>query len=540
MGTVMGTVMDMDMASRKAIEMNGYAKYILPGLLAAGIAFSASQISSAEAEDGTGGAPKRAWTIEPRISLTETFTDHANVGQSNKESDLITQVSPGVRIKGDTARMKFNADYSLRGVMYANNGDENEIQHALNAFGTLEAVEDWLFVDVNGVVTQQLISAFGTQSPDDSSINANTTQTSNFRVSPYIKGKLGGFADYQARYSRSFAQASASSNYDTDIEDWSGSLRGDTALAKLGWSLDGSLQRYDYGNGRESESDRLRGFLTYRYDPQLSFSVNAGRESNDFGSAGSESYTSHGFGFNWRPTQRTDISFLREKRFFGSGHSFKFKHRMKRTAIQFSDSRDVSGLPDRLTAVGLGTYYDLFYDLLASSGLEDAERAALTESLLSQYGIPADAVVVGNFLTSQVTLQRRQELSLLLSGVRNTVTLAVRRSQSERLSSIPLLGDDFENYTEITQQGLSVNWSHRLTPLSTLGATVSYSKSSGTTTAAGEDDSTQKQLSVTYSTKLGTRTSASLSVRRSQFDSSAATANDYTENAVVGAISMQF
>lgn len=524
----------------------------LAGLVAAGLAAPAwaedgtASVGAAPAADtgtggdGAGGLPaKRAWIVKPSITLQETLTDHVNAGQDGSDGDLITRISPGVSVRSDTARVKFNLDYHLDALVYANNSDSNEIRHSLNTYtlGSFEAVENWLYVDLDGKIGQQYVSALGPQSPDQYGINDNLTQTYYFRISPYIKGKLGGFSDYQLRYDRAYTTSDSGQVSDTDTEMLSGMLSGDTPYAKLGWSIDGNLKRYSYSDGRDTESDSLRGMLIYNFDPQLNFRASVGRESNDFISLEKETYNTHGYGFDWRPTPRTDISAFREKRFFGYGHNISLKHRMKRIAVQFTDSRDTSALPNRLTAVGLGTIYDLLNSMLSSKFPDAAERAQATETLLAVWGIPPNTQVVGGFLTSQVTLQRRQELSVLLSGLRNTVTLSVNRTSNEGLSTLAGLGDDFDTYRNITQQGLAINWSHRLSPQSTLGISGTYTESTGRGTA-GEDDASTTQLTATYTAKLGARTNGSLSVRRSDFSGS--TSSDYTEHAVVGTLSMTF
>lgn len=511
----------------------------LAGLLLAGITVSAyaQSLTDLETDLDAGLALKRAWSIEPGISLTGAFTDNVRLSQSNKESDLITTISPNIRIKGDTSHVKVNADYSLNGLVYTNNSSKNQFQHALNANGTLEVVDNWLYLDANGVVTQQLISAFGTQSADNSSINANSTQTSNFLVSPYIKGYLRGLADYQLRYSRSWTQADSSSNYDMVTDQVTGVLKGDTTLAKLGWSIDASLSRYDYSDSRQSQDNRLRGFLTYRFDPQIMLSANLGKESNDFATPGNETYDTHGFGFDWRPTQRTVLAAALDKRFFGNGHTFKFSHRTPLGAIQFTDSRDVSVLPNQLTSVVIGNIYDLLSTQLASSIPNEVERDAFIRSYLVTNNIPLTTQVSGGFLASQASLKRRQELSYLLRGVRNVVTLAATSSNDERLSSAVIPGEDFGIYSSVAQKAVSANWSHSLNPLSSLGVNLTYTKNKGDKNG-GLDDSSLRKLTATYTTSLGARTTASLGFRHSEFSGSVA--EDYSENAVLGTLAMTF
>lgn len=75
----------------------------------------------------------------------------------------------------------------------ADPSQNNNTQNSLNAFGTLEAVENWLFIDASGNIYQQSISAFGAApiSPGvNTNVNSNITETSTYQVSPYIRGSF--------------------------------------------------------------------------------------------------------------------------------------------------------------------------------------------------------------------------------------------------------------------------------------------------------------------------------------------------------------
>jgi hypothetical protein len=61
------------------------------------------------------------WIVKPRITLTETMTDNASIGLApgERRRDLITEVTPGLRIEARTARLKGFFDYSARQQIYA-------------------------------------------------------------------------------------------------------------------------------------------------------------------------------------------------------------------------------------------------------------------------------------------------------------------------------------------------------------------------------------------------------------------------------------
>lgn len=501
-----------------------------PAIAAATAGAPAANAPTAEAEATT----KRAWSIVPRLTITETLTDNALLRNDNKRSDQITQLSPGIRIDGEGARLKAHFDYARNELYYANDSKGQSSQNSLNAFGTLEAIEKWLFVDFSGVIARQSISAFGTQSASNVSVNSNQTETSNFRIAPYIRGKLAGIADYQLGYSRSSMHSRATTAFDVDTEEWSARIGGSTAFSNLGWSLEANRQEVDYSTGRRTESDRLRAVISYELLPHLKLSAIGGREANNYASVTKESHNTGGYGVDWSPSERTQLSAFRERRFFGDGHNFTFNHRTPLSAWRFTDSRDVAVMPNQLTTVGLGTVYDLFYNQLSSQFPDPTERARAATALVELLGIPANTVVTSGFLSSSASVQRRRELSFALLGARNTLTFLASQSESQRLSAVTGINDAFSNTPLIRQRGLTVTLAHRLSGLSSLNVSGSHMRSSG---SSSTQDTTLRALNVMLSTKLGPRTSASLAGRHAVFDS---TATPYTENALIGTLTAQF
>lgn len=499
----------------------------------------------AYADDDLGGKQggKPAWFIEPRLTLKETFTDNGSLSQSGGggKADQITEISPGIRLQGRSARLKAYFDYSLSQIYYAQSSHADRTRNALTTTGTLEALENWLFVDFNGSISQQTISAFGTQSTSDASLNSNSTETTTYALSPYIQGRLGGGADYTMRYRWATTDTQSSRVSGNTVETWSANLRGDTGLASFGWALDATSSTADYSSGRRIEADRLYGTLIWRLDPQFRLRFTAGREADNYITLDKESRSTHGYGFDWSPTTRTSISAFRDKRAFGNGHSFSFNHRTPSSAWRFTDTRDIQ-LNSLAGTASLGTAYDLMYALTGSMVADPSDeglRALLTTALLSAYGISPTSVISSGFLANQAFMQRKRELAFTLLGSRNSLTFMASQSRRESLSvqSLELLADDFRLANVINQRVFSVNWSHRLTAESTVNAVASKTDTSGNSSAAGTLHTTQKTLTVNFSTRLGAKTTASLGLRRAEFDSES---NPYTENAVTGTLTTRF
>lgn len=488
--------------------------------------------------------------IKPRIKLGETWSDNVDVGrtQNRKTSGLITEISPGIRVEANTARLRAYLDYSLIGLYYTEPSGYSRTQNSLNSFGTLEAVSNFFYLDFSAVIAQQTISAFGTQTPTTSYSNNNSTETGTYRLSPYIRGRLGSDVNYLLRYNWSTTQASANNVSDIDLSEWSGQLTGGTAFKNLRWSLDGSQQTAQYSLGRKTEAERLYATATYQVIPQFRVSLSGGRESNNYASADQVSHNTSGYGFDWNPTERTQFSVFKERRFFGDGHRINFNHRFPLSTITYSDTRDVSVLPNQFSSVGAGTVYDLLYQTALTQLAKDPrytgnpallaqDAAAITNLQLWAYGIPANTQVTSSFLSSRATVQRRQQLSFAIQGARNTLIFMANRNDNQSILASQSVNDDYflNNTTGIRQTGFSVNLAHRLSEQSSLNVLLSRQNSDASGNSTLRTSTTLYQAN--FISKLGPKTSATVGVRRTEFESPS---NPYTENAVLGSITVMY
>jgi len=482
-----------------------------------------------------GAAPGRAWTVVPRLSLTETLSDNINLSSTNKESGFISQLTPGVRIDAQTARLKMYLDYALSGLSYSTGNTSNNAQNALNAFGTLEAIDNWLFLDFSGNISQQIINPFGVQSPNNSYNNRNLTETSTYRLSPYIRGQLGGSADYFLRYNGSVTNYQSGSLSDVSISQWLGQVRGNTRFQNLNWTIDGSQQNTDYSRGRDYEDGRLRGILTYRLFPEFRISGSGGWETNNYQSLDNEGQSTYGYGLDWTPTERTQVSGFQERRFFGNGHNVLISHRFPLSSIRYTDIRDVSLIPNQSSTVGLGTVYDQYFNQFATLIPDLAARAAYVNSLLNQSGIAPNAQAVSDYAAQRPRVQRIQQLTYVLFGARNSLTLVAARNENQALTVVGQNTAIAGEASNIVQQGVTLSFLHRLTPLTGLNLLGYRMKSQSGLTNALDTTTTTYQIGV--STSLGAKTGGSLNLRHTNFDSNT---SPYNESAVVASLSMFF
>jgi len=158
----------------------------------------------------------------------------------------------------------------------------------------------------------------------------------------------------------------------------------------------------------------------------------------------------------------------------------------------------------------------------------------LVNSFLQTNGISPSAPVIAGYLTSAVLLQRRQDASFALLGVRDTLTFLASRSNSRRLDTLTGATDDLLSSSVIIQQGLSVSYAHRLTPQTALNAIASQQRTIGSST---QPETNLRTISVNLTSRIGSQSTATFGARRSVFDSPSV---PYTESALTGSLTVQF
>ncbi|HWU84159.1 MAG TPA: TIGR03016 family PEP-CTERM system-associated outer membrane protein [Rhodocyclaceae bacterium] len=477
---------------------------------------------------------QRGWDFKPSIGIDLTQTDNVFLQAKDPSSDLIVKTSPGLLLQGQSARASAYVDLQLQQINYMNNGDRDRLQHAFNGTGKIEVLENWLYLDLSGRISRQATSVFAPPTSGSDSINNNVVEARSYRVSPYIKGRAFGAADYMLRFDNTQYSSKNGPMRDTTVQSVQGNLAGASPLMRLGWSLDGATQQVDYSSGAQNKTDSLRGNLTYTFDPQFRFTVIHGQESNDYVNFQQQTSNINGWGFEWAPNERTQLAWKQEHRYFGQGHDLRLTYRTPHTAWRISDSRDVAVLAPQTMTYSVGTYFELLDEQFKSAYPDDAERAAIVLAYLQSLNLSPDAQVIGGFMSSRASINRRREISFTWTGVRNVITMSAQESNRTALGTgadIPI--DDFSLSSTIRQRGINFNWAHKLTPNATLTFVGGRAQVTGNTSNLDTDRTT---YSLNLSRKLGVYTSATIGVRKSKVSGYL----DYDENAVIASLIAKF
>lgn len=470
------------------------------------------------------------WRIGSSASLVETWTNNVNyVANQNAVSDFATSVTGGLSINGQGARVKLNGTLSATALFYAKETQNNSFAPSVNLSGNIEAIEKFFYIDGSANVGQTFASPFGAQPANlvNASNNRYTQQTYN--LSPYILGHVPNtYITYKVRDDNIWTLAS---NYGNSSVDAPGTYFNqldatmDSPPAPYGWTAEYNRSHYAPSNRTDTLGaytiQVARGIAIYQYDPTLQVSLRGGYEKDEFPLTGSQGLI-YGAGMDWHPSDRTQANGYWEHRFFGASYSAQITHRLPRTAMSLSIVRGISTYPQNAITIPLGANVAAFLDAAFQTRIPDpAERALAVQQLIAQQNLPSELATPVNIFAANVLLQTSATASAVLVGLRNSLAFSLYYLKSTQITGTGAALPDFLQGAENnTQVGGGVSLSHKLSGLSNLAASVSYSRTTGNGTSGVFEAARSNNFYVSgsFNTQLGARTTASLSTNYSRFE----------------------
>lgn len=422
----------------------------------------------------THDAEAAKWAINPDIGLRETRTDNVFLGGTSKESDFITQITPGLRVQGAGPRFRANLRYAPSVLLYAHHPDQNRVANALNAFGTLEAVEKFFYVDATGNISQGFVSPLGPQPSDIISATTNRAEARTYSLSPYVRSQLGRALTYELRSRNTWTSTDAASLSNIHARQWSARVASPVSL--LGWALEYDQNRTSYTRLErpDYESKLGRARLFFQPNRELRLSASAGLEQNNYTVQQGRSYYIAGIGAVWKPGARTTVDLQYERRFFGPYRLARFDHRTRLTAWTLTYSRNASNYQQELLRLPPGDTAALLDAIFRARIPDPAARQAAVDEFLRVTGTPAFLANPLAFYTQQIFLQERLEGSMAILTRRSSVTFTAFGAQNTALSTgvAATLPDAFTPGSRIRLTGFGINASHQVTPFTTLAASA--------------------------------------------------------------------
>lgn len=488
------------------------------------------------ATGGDAGGPSggRGFYITPTLTATATLTNNVNLSDTNKKSDLILALSPGVQIGGQSGRVRGFLNYALTANFHARSDQSSSFDNSLAASVTAEAIQNWLFIDANASISQQFISPFGNQSPNAGLGNSNRTEVRTVSVSPHVRGQLAGQVNYVGRAFYSLTDSGTSLAADSTV--WGGQMgfSSSTRWARLGWGLDFSYREARFKDRRSDYEQLNVASLNYAITPELLVSARGNVETSNLVSIDDETHTGWGAGVRWKPSPRTNVLLDYDRRIFGDSHLYQIDYRTPRTVWAFISREGVS---TGQSSGGRGTStspFDLLFAQFAQIEPDPVRRAQLVNAFLRANGVDPNASLNTGYLPNQVTLETRNEASMSWLGKRDTVITTIHQTESQSLQPALLNPDDpFAGGNVVRWRGISLNWSHRLTPRSTVSLSAAGRRSSE---SAGTQQSTLWSGMAMWSNQVAQRVFVSLSAR---YQTQSGTTS-FDEMALLGTLQMTF
>ncbi len=465
--------------------------------------------------------------IEPSVSARATYTDNAHQSK-DENSDFIMEVAPTIRISRLAGRLTGSVDASLRNVVYFDENDRNTSFVAFKGNGRFEAVDKLLFLDASGSISRNDLSIFSGRSPNDSQNTDAANETRTYTLSPWAQFHFGNTASGQIRLDNRWVNGGSASLGNRYTRTLSANAADGQAFGVLGWFLDYSRVDTEY---KDTDQDVFRQNVrlgaSYRVTPEFSLRASLGREQNDYTTDGTDSATTHGIGFDWSPSPRTQFSAFTEKRIFGRGFDVSLRHRRALSTWQLSYSKDFSSSDEIISQDLQDAYYEAFFGGLQIVGLSQAQQDALKQQLLAQAGL---------LITNAQYVLKNLRADVSFIGKRNVLTLALYRRVRTRLANDLTVStvDDFANFSEVRDAGGSVSLRHDLTPSAALDAALAYAKVVGS--GVSEQNNRRKTLSIGVTRRLSAKSSAGLSYNHQQSSGT----SDFTENRLTATLGLRF
>jgi len=284
------------------------------------------------------------WSVAPSLTVSETYIDNVRLSSnSDKQSDLVTQINPSVALTGNGKNLTLSLRYNLQNLVYLDEPSRNNSYHQLRSSLNATLLPQRLFIDASTSLSQQVLSPDDKVSIGNLGVVSNRSDVLSTRVSPYLRSRLGENLQTEIRYSYDNVSYSDSSALNSSSGGLSVNLRPNRALGSWSWQLNWQQREiyYDDRADERRESASLR--VSYQVSARIGFNGVAGIENNKYSSQRASPRGEYwNLGANWRPSSRTNLSATAGERFFGRTWSLNFAHQARRHNWGLSYAESIS------------------------------------------------------------------------------------------------------------------------------------------------------------------------------------------------------
>ena len=267
-----------------------------------------------------GPAVAQDWRIIPFMSVQEIYSDNVALAPAGQKDDaFVTALNPGVSVNHLGPRWRFNLNYRMQNLFYAGTNFNPQINNQLQMTSNSEILDDSVFLDSNSSIGQANVSSTGRLAVDNVSQTGNSTEFRTFRISPYWRPHMGGYAEGEVRATYSNVSNGGTGISDSNIFQEQAYLQNGSRFDLLGWRANFNNQdiRSDQGSTQQVASNDIHyqnynGELSYRLSHDYSVFLQAGNFNNDFqGSSNVRGLTNGAYltpGVAWTPSPKLSLA----------------------------------------------------------------------------------------------------------------------------------------------------------------------------------------------------------------------------------------
>lgn len=474
--------------------------------------------------------------IEPSLSTTLTATDNVERAPGDARSALVLDVLPSLQVTRRGPALDIDGSVALEGL--AQWSDERSLKWYPRADlrAQLRPVPRLVSIDAGLKVDQAAASPFAARADGPSATRRLTVATARLGPSLQAEPRPGWLV--QAR-----ADAAWTHVHDPDGNESRPNAFGEGELLRVerlplpfGAGLEASRERvHEAGAGEDPlRIGSVRASVSRTFGESWIGYLLAGRESASvFGRH--EARTLVGGRVVWRPEARTHLDASVARRFYGTGWTVDFVHRNPWLGLQLHSHQQPITHGSALTA---STPTDLtgLLDAMFSTRLQDAQARndAVREFVQSRH---LDTSLPAPYSITSDSPQRQRNVSatVLLLGVRNTLSLSAYANRLERLAGAPAASADGLQAADRIERGAGAQFSHRLTPLQTVDLGLAHL---GTRAVGAPGRSDEDALTLRWTTSLGPHTQWGVGLRWDRLR--AQPAGSMTEHAVLAQLRTTF
>ena len=427
------------------------------------------------------------WWTEATLNSQATLTNNSNYGEStNREGDLILELTPALRFNREGARLRVNGFAAVDLLYYVDGTQASRALPQVDILANLEAVENLFFIDGSIVVNQDLVNPFLPRAEFSSANNQYTYAQA--RLAPYLQGQIGQNLSWLIRSDNSYTWTSQTDDplsnayYARHLAQL---VRTPTPFG-LTLQVSRDLTRIQNQLQPDQTLDTALAIFDYAVSPQLTVGLRGGYENTTY-TAEETAGPIYGANIDWRPSPLSSVVGYWEQRFYGPSYQFQASHRQRRLASSASFFRTITTYPQVLLQIpSTSNVAGLLDAILVARFPDPITRQQQVNELITRQALP-ESLPTGAYIYNQsANILTGANVNFGLIGVRNTVALNLYYLKTRMLpdAKVP---PTFLAFNNSEQLGAGLTLSHQLSPVINLNGTIGGYQTKGFDETEGLD-----------------------------------------------------